>query len=183
MDASVSLVAGECLQTRGNMACHRDPALGEMYALVRSQGLLEGRLRALAHQVSDANLQQMPDFQQRVEVLRQLDYIAPDNTVQLKVSVATWYFVSKIAVVVTILIVLIVVCCLAWDKLRSLLAEIATLRETRCEDSANPVESVDRRLLLCASSKRMTSTGVLNASKRALMGVRPSLRLCKGHLS
>ena len=68
------------------MACHREPALGEMYALVRSQGLLEGRLRALAHQVSDANLQQMPDFQQRVDVLRRLEYIADDNTVQLKVS-------------------------------------------------------------------------------------------------
>lgn len=72
------------------MACHRDPALGEMYALVRSQGLLEGRLRALAHQVSDANLQQMPDFHQRVEVLRRLEYIATDNTVQLKVCVAMW---------------------------------------------------------------------------------------------
>ena len=70
---------------RANMGCHRDPGLGEMYALVRSQGLLESRLRALAHQVSDANLQQMPDFQQRVEVLRHLDYIAADNTVQLKV--------------------------------------------------------------------------------------------------
>ena len=68
------------------MPCHRDPALGQMYALVRSQGLLESRLKALAHQVSDANLQQMPDFQQRVEVLRRLDYIAPDNTVQLKAS-------------------------------------------------------------------------------------------------
>ena len=68
------------------MPCHRDPALGEMYALVRSQGLLESRLKALAHQVSDANLQQMPDFQQRVEVLRRLDYIAQDNTVQLKAS-------------------------------------------------------------------------------------------------
>lgn len=68
------------------MRCHHDPALGEMYALVRSQGLLEGRLKALAHQVSDANLQQMPDFQQRVEVLKQLEYIAQDNTVLLKAS-------------------------------------------------------------------------------------------------
>ena len=59
-----------------------------MYALVRSQGLLEGRLRALAHQVSDANLQQMPDFHQRVEVLQRLEYIATDNTVQLKVCFA-----------------------------------------------------------------------------------------------
>ena len=70
------------------MACHRDPALGEMYALVRSQGLLESRLRALAHQVSDANLQQMPDFQHSIEVLRQLAYIAQDNPVQLKVWAA-----------------------------------------------------------------------------------------------
>lgn len=76
------------------MACHRDPALGEMYALIRSQGLLEGRLRALAHQVSDANLQQMPDFQQRVEVLRKLEYIAGDNTVQLKVSLAVSMHIS-----------------------------------------------------------------------------------------
>ena len=83
------MVADRILQMRASMACHRDPALGEMYALVRSQGLLESRLRALAHQVSDANLQQMPDFQQRVEVLRQLEYIALDNTVQLKVGVAS----------------------------------------------------------------------------------------------
>lgn len=75
----------DALQMRCSMACHRDPSLGEMYALVRSQRLLEGRLRALAHQVSDANLQQMPDFQLRVEVLRRLEYIAADNTVQLKV--------------------------------------------------------------------------------------------------
>ena len=75
------------------MPCHQDPALGHMYALVRSQGLLESRLKALAHQVSDANLQQMPDFQQRVEVLRRLDYIAPDNTVQLKASHKSLHFV------------------------------------------------------------------------------------------
>ena len=85
---AVNQLASNCqkaLQLRASMPCHRDPALGEMYALVRSQGLLESRLSALAHQVSDANLQQMPDFQQRVEVLKQLEYIAPDNTVQLKV--------------------------------------------------------------------------------------------------
>ena len=83
------------LQMRASMACHRDPALGEMYALVRSQELLESRLRALAHQVSDANLQQMPDFQQRVEVLRQLEYTALDNTVQLKVAVTKLCMVSN----------------------------------------------------------------------------------------
>ncbi len=33
------------------MACHRDPGLGEMYAIVRSEALLAGRLAALTHQV------------------------------------------------------------------------------------------------------------------------------------
>lgn len=74
------------MQMRANMKCHREPALGEMYALVRSEALLMQRMRALEHQLSDANLQQMPEFQQRVEVLRQMGYVDADNTVQLKVS-------------------------------------------------------------------------------------------------
>ena len=70
------------------MACHRDPALGEMYALVRSEALLEDRLNRLKHQVSDASLAQMPDFNQRVQVLRQLDYISAEDVVELKVMTA-----------------------------------------------------------------------------------------------
>lgn len=68
------------------MPCQREPAFGEMLALVRSEALLEERLRSIAHQLSDANLQQMPEFHQRVEVLRQLGYIAPDSTVEMKVN-------------------------------------------------------------------------------------------------
>ena len=37
-------------------------------------------------QVSDASLAQMPDFNQRVAVLRQLDYISSEDVVELKVS-------------------------------------------------------------------------------------------------
>jgi antiviral helicase SKI2 len=59
-----------------------------MYAIVRSEALLSERLRALSHQLSDANLTQMPEFQQRVEVLQRLEYVATDNTVQLKGRVA-----------------------------------------------------------------------------------------------
>ena len=72
-------------QVRAQMSCQREPAFGEMLALVRSEALLEDRLRTIAHQLSDANLQQMPEFHQRVEVLRQLGYIASDNTVEMKV--------------------------------------------------------------------------------------------------
>ena len=45
-----------CAQARADMPCHRDPALPEMYALVRSEALLEGRLSGLTHQVSRTSL-------------------------------------------------------------------------------------------------------------------------------
>ena len=75
------------VQARADMACHRDPALGEMYALVRSEALLEDRLNRLKHQVSDASLAQMPDFNQRVQVLRRLDYVSSEDVVELKVTI------------------------------------------------------------------------------------------------
>lgn len=75
-------------QMRAQMSCQREPAFGEMLAAVRSESLLEDRLKRLAHQLSDANLQQMPEFHQRVEVLRQLGYIAADDTVEMKVRTA-----------------------------------------------------------------------------------------------
>lgn len=74
------------------MPCQREPAFGEMLALVRSDALLEERLRSIAHQLSDANLQQMPEFHQRVEVLRQLGYIAPDSTVEMKVNESLHFY-------------------------------------------------------------------------------------------
>lgn len=36
-------------------------------------------------QVSDASLAQMPEFRQRVDVLRRMQYLAEDDTVQMKV--------------------------------------------------------------------------------------------------
>ena len=45
-----------CAQARADTPSHRDPALPEMYALVRSEALLEGRLNGLTHQVSRASL-------------------------------------------------------------------------------------------------------------------------------
>ena len=68
------------------MACQQEPAFGEMLALVRSECLLEERVKSLAHQLSDANLQQMPEFHQRVKVLKQLGYVAADDTVEMKVG-------------------------------------------------------------------------------------------------
>ena len=44
-----------------------------MYATVRSEMELGARIAALAHQLSDANLAAMPEFHQRIAVLRQLE--------------------------------------------------------------------------------------------------------------
>lgn len=67
------------------MPCQREPAFSKMWAQVHSEALLKSRLARLAHQVSDASLQQLPDFHQRVEMLKQLEYVAPDDTVLMKV--------------------------------------------------------------------------------------------------
>lgn len=40
----------------------------------------------LQHQLSDASLQLLPEYQQRLEVLKRLRYINEDHTVQLKVG-------------------------------------------------------------------------------------------------
>ena len=42
------------------------------------------RLAELEHKVSDASLQQLPEFKQRVAVLQRLDYIDESDTVQMK---------------------------------------------------------------------------------------------------
>lgn len=46
--------------------CHRCPKLQEHYGLVKQQHNLKERVRQLKYELSDAALQQMPDFQQRV---------------------------------------------------------------------------------------------------------------------
>lgn len=46
--------------------CHRCPKLQEHYVVVKNQHLLQERVKQLKFELSDAALQQMPDFQQRV---------------------------------------------------------------------------------------------------------------------
>ena len=68
------------------MGCWQEPALGAMWAQVHSEWLLTQRLAAMEHRVSDAALQQLPEFKQRVAVLRSLAYIDDLEVVQMKVQ-------------------------------------------------------------------------------------------------
>lgn len=73
------------LAARASLSCHSCPGTPPQFALVRSEALLRRRVEVLAHDLSDANLQQLPEFHQRVIVLRDLGYVDPsDDTVTLK---------------------------------------------------------------------------------------------------
>ena len=54
----------------------RNAGVGEAFALVRSEMALGRRIAALTHRLSDANLAAMPEFHQRVNVLRDLQCVA-----------------------------------------------------------------------------------------------------------
>ena len=60
---------------RKHSADGRDAELGEAFALVRSEMALGRRITALTHRLSDANLAAMPEFHQRVNVLRELQCV------------------------------------------------------------------------------------------------------------
>ncbi|CAM6105247.1 unnamed protein product [Calypogeia fissa] len=68
--------------------CHRCPKLQEHYSIVKTQYDLKDRVKKLKFELSDAALQQMPDFQQRIEVLQEVGCINAELVVQLKGRVA-----------------------------------------------------------------------------------------------
>eukprot|EP00878_Enallax_costatus_P043712 GHUV01051771.1.p1 GENE.GHUV01051771.1~~GHUV01051771.1.p1 ORF type:complete len:293 (+),score=101.80 GHUV01051771.1:673-1551(+) len=72
------------LNQRAKLPAHTCPGTPAQVALVRSEMLLSQRLEELSHELSDASLQQMPEFHQRVGILQQLGYVSPDGTVTLK---------------------------------------------------------------------------------------------------
>jgi antiviral helicase SKI2 len=76
------------LEVMAQNKCHRCPKLQEHYTLMRNQQQLKERVKQLKYELSDAALQQMPDFQQRIEVLQHVGYIDTDLVVQLKGRVA-----------------------------------------------------------------------------------------------
>ena len=64
------------------------PRLRAWNALLNARRTLGARVAHLEHGLSDANLQQMPDFEARVAVLQTMGYLDADRTVTLKGRVA-----------------------------------------------------------------------------------------------
>lgn len=76
------------LEKMAQNQCHICPKLREHYNLIKNQHTLKEKVKQLKFELSDAALQQMPDFQQRIEVLQDVGCIDADLVVQLKGRVA-----------------------------------------------------------------------------------------------
>ncbi len=68
--------------------CHTCPKLKEQYVAMEQRQKLIDEISELRRNLSNENLQLMPEFQQRVSVLRFLNYVDDNNAVQLKGRVA-----------------------------------------------------------------------------------------------
>ncbi|KAJ3008378.1 UNVERIFIED_CONTAM: hypothetical protein HDU68_003136 [Siphonaria sp. JEL0065] len=68
--------------------CSKCPDLVEHYGLIHNERQLEVQLAELAHNISDQNLELLPDYHQRIEVLKVLNFIDENSTVQIKGRVA-----------------------------------------------------------------------------------------------
>ena len=65
-----------------------DPMLPELVAYVKSEILLQRRLKSLVDRTGEAGLSQMPEFLQRVKALQKMGYARSDKTVTMKGRVA-----------------------------------------------------------------------------------------------
>lgn len=76
------------LQKMSENKCHGCVKLKEHISLMREQEKYKNRLNELKFEMSDEALQQMPEFQGRIDVLKVINYIDSDLVVQLKGRVA-----------------------------------------------------------------------------------------------
>ncbi|KAJ3135035.1 hypothetical protein HK100_003090 [Physocladia obscura] len=68
--------------------CSKCPDLVEHYGMIHNERQLEVQLAELAHNISDQNLELLPDYHQRVEVLKLLSFVDENSTVKIKGRVA-----------------------------------------------------------------------------------------------
>ncbi|KAI7863702.1 NUC185 domain-containing protein [Spinellus fusiger] len=73
---------------RNEFQCTKCPDLNEHYALIHAHKRLASEIDSLKMIISDQNLELLPDYYQRVNVLKQMQYIDEQGTVQLKGRVA-----------------------------------------------------------------------------------------------
>ncbi|KAJ3021953.1 hypothetical protein HKX48_007426 [Thoreauomyces humboldtii] len=68
--------------------CVRCSDLLEHYAQIHSERILQQQVADLSHSISDQNLELLPDYHQRVDVLKLMNYVEEGGTVTIKGRVA-----------------------------------------------------------------------------------------------
>jgi antiviral helicase SKI2 len=68
--------------------CIHCPEFPKHFAMAHDQGVIKGRIESIRQLMSDQNLQLLPDYQQRISVLRDLGFIDANSRVELKGKVA-----------------------------------------------------------------------------------------------
>ncbi|KAK5668535.1 Antiviral helicase ski2 [Batrachochytrium dendrobatidis] len=76
------------LRQLANYQCSMCPDLAIHYGLVHKERQLQIQISELAHSISDQNLQLLPDYHQRVDVLKCLGFVDSNSIVQIKGRVA-----------------------------------------------------------------------------------------------
>ncbi|KAM5536013.1 hypothetical protein V8D89_010271 [Ganoderma adspersum] len=74
--------------TLDTFTCTSCPRFEEHYAFTHGKKVLEVNIAELKHILSDQNLELIPDYEQRIEVLKELKFIDDNSTVLLKGRVA-----------------------------------------------------------------------------------------------
>jgi len=76
------------LQKRASLACRLDGDFEEQYQAMHGYRILEDKVASLKQAISEQNLELLPDYEQRISVLKDLQYIDENSTVLLKGRVA-----------------------------------------------------------------------------------------------
>ncbi|KAH7922845.1 ATP-dependent RNA helicase [Leucogyrophana mollusca] len=78
----------ELVQRRASSSCVLCDDFNNHYLIVHGQKILRANIASLKMAISDQNLELIPDYEQRIEVLKELKFIDENSTVLLKGRVA-----------------------------------------------------------------------------------------------
>lgn len=78
----------ECLETIKNSQCIQCPTFNKTFKQVHEVFLVKQKIDDLKNLISDQNLDLLPDYEQRINVLKELQYIDDESNVLLKGRVA-----------------------------------------------------------------------------------------------
>lgn len=76
-------------QIASSSKCHSCPKRAEHYSLIKRKQTLRGYMDKLKSALADGNIELVKDYETRLQVLENLQYVGSDRTVQLKGRVAS----------------------------------------------------------------------------------------------